>query len=257
MTRLLFDQFSKNLLGGLLPDGGAVQQGYTLSSEVKEVDILFQPDPDKISSLQGLGLLGRMVEQFCLIEPYRNPVSTVEVQVCLGRAIEVGLHQRREAKQNQIPAKQVVLPHLWILSPTVSEAVLEGFGARQTQQWGKGVYVLPESLRTAIVVIHQLPVTLDTLVLRLLGRGAVQNQAIAELLALSTAESFRKVCLYHLAKLQLTMKTRQKLSKDDRELIDTLQPAYEEWERETIEKGRQEGIEQDFNSCWRELCLCC
>jgi len=75
-------------------------------------------------------------------------------------------------------------------------------------------------------------------------RGSVQTQAISELLALSTAESFRKVCLHHLAKLQLTMKMCQKLSKDDWELIDTLQPAYEEWERETIERGRQEGIER-------------
>jgi hypothetical protein len=78
-------------------------------------------------------------------------------------------------------------------------------------------------------------------------RGAVQAQAISELLALSTSDAFRKVTLHHLAQLRLIMKTRQKkLSKNDQELVDNLNSVYEVWERETIEKGRQEGLEQAF-----------
>jgi hypothetical protein len=44
-------------------------------------------------------------------------------------------------------------------------------------------------LRTAIVVIHQLPETSETLWLRLLGRGSVQEQALIELQALPLVES--------------------------------------------------------------------
>jgi hypothetical protein len=75
-----------------------------------------------------------------------------------------------------------------------------------------------------------------------MGRGAVQAQAIAELMALSTSDAFRLVTLQHLAKLQLTMKIRQnRISKREQELIDNFSPVYELWERETLEKGRQEG----------------
>jgi len=130
MTRLLFDEFSKNLLEGLLTEGGAVQQGYTIASEVKEVDILFQPDPNANASLQGLGLLGHMASRFCLIETYRNPVSSANIRACINRMIEVELLQSREAKRNNTPAKQLVLPHLWILTPTASAATLKGFGAQ-------------------------------------------------------------------------------------------------------------------------------
>jgi predicted transposase/invertase (TIGR01784 family) len=123
--------------------------------------------------------------------------------------------------------------------------VLEGFGARQTEHWGQGIYCLPGSFRAAIVVLHQLPATLDTLWLRLLARGSVQTQAVAELLALSTSDAFRKVTLYHLAQLQLIMKTRtQKLSKDEQELVENLNPIYEAWERETINRGIEQGIER-------------
>jgi hypothetical protein len=55
----------------------------------------------------------------------------------------------------------------------------------------KGVYLLPESYRTRLVVIHQLPKTIDTMWLRLLGRGNVQKQAIREFTTLSDAYPLR------------------------------------------------------------------
>jgi hypothetical protein len=244
MTRKVHDQFAKSFLGDLLSHSGTVQPGYTLSSEVKEIGLVFQPDPKTIDSLQSLGLLGRMASSFCLIEPYRNPVQVGEVQACVSKVLEVCHQQRREAKRNRIPAPQVILPRVWILSPTASAALVDSFRAYPEAEWGEGIYFLADPLRTAIVVLHQLPPTLDTLWLRLMGRGTVQSQAISELLALSTAHAFRKVTLQHLSQLQLIMKTRQKkLSKNEQELVDNLSPIYERWEAETIEKGIQKGIQ--------------
>jgi hypothetical protein len=245
MTRKLHDQFSKAFLGDLLVHAGSVQPGYTLSSEVKEIDILFQPGSNAIDALQSLGLLGRMASTFCLIEPYRNPIRAGDVRVCVNKVLEICNQQEREAKQQKIPLKQVTLPRLWILSPTTSAALMESLRAQPQPEWGAGIYFLAEPLLTAIVALHQLPPTLDTMWLRLLGRGAVQAEAISELMALSTAHAFRKVTLQHLAKLQLIMKTRQKkLSKHEQELIENLNPVYEAWERETIEKGKQEGRQE-------------
>jgi hypothetical protein len=45
----------------------------------------------------------------------------------------------------------------------------------QKAGWLSGVHFLPDALRTAIVAIHQLPQTPETLWLRLLGRGSVQS----------------------------------------------------------------------------------
>ncbi|WP_196521170.1 hypothetical protein [Nostoc sp. WHI] len=59
------------------------------------------------------------------------------------------------------------------------------------RNWLTGVYCLPKYLRTAIVAIHQLPRTTETLWLRILGKGKVQQQAIDELEALSEDEPLR------------------------------------------------------------------
>ncbi|NER06313.1 MAG: hypothetical protein F6K17_28895 [Okeania sp. SIO3C4] len=73
-------------------------------------------------------------------------------------------------------------PKLWILTPTVSQNILNGFGATLDEEnWFSGIYFLGEYIRTAIVVIHQLPKTPETLWLRILGREKVQSQAIDEL----------------------------------------------------------------------------
>ncbi len=70
---------------------------------------------------------------------------------------------------------------LWILSPSAGITVLEGFGAKLRPDWPEGVYFLPSLYRTAIIAINQLPVTAETLWLRLLGRGKTQDQAVREL----------------------------------------------------------------------------
>lgn len=242
MTRRFHDQFAKGYLHDLLAQSGVVQSGYALSSEVKEIDLYFKPNSAAIESLQGLGLLGRLASTFCLIEPYRNAVQVRVVQACVSKVLEVCLQQYRDAKRDRVSPRQVLLPCLWIMTPMASHVLIESFRAQQQEQWGEGIYFLPEPLHTTIVVLHQLPTTLDTLWLRLMGRGAVQAQAIAELMALSTSDAFRLVTLQHLAKLQLTMKIRQnRISKREQELIDNFSPVYELWERETLEKGRQEG----------------
>ncbi len=53
--------------------------------------------------------------------------------------------------------KEDDLPRLWILSPSASAALLNGFGAReQSDGWSAGVYFLPVAQRTALVALNQL-----------------------------------------------------------------------------------------------------
>jgi hypothetical protein len=98
--------------------------------------------------------------------------------------------------------------------------------------------------RTAIVVIHQLPKTIDTLFLRLLGRGKVQAEAIDELRALPQDHPYRGTTLHHISRLQINLKLRQNKTKEIREIIMNLAPAYDAWLEETLAQGRGEGREE-------------
>ncbi len=133
-------------------------------------------------------------------------------------------------------------PRLWILTPTASEAILGGFGAQTQENWVAGVYFFPPTLRTAIVVIHQLPRTPETLWLRLLGRGRVQSRAIDELEALPVNDPLRSMTLELLYNLQRNLQLTQEPDRDeeDRELIMRLAPLYQQDREQAVQEGRQE-----------------
>jgi predicted transposase YdaD len=109
------------------------------------------------------------------------------------------------------------------------------------QSWPKGFYFLPTDLRTAVIALHQLPLTEETLWLRLMARGKIQRQAIAELLALPANHPMRQNTIEQLAVLRIDLNVVQNLSKDERALAMNLSPVYEKWRQETLQEGRQEG----------------
>ena len=134
------------------------------------------------------------------------------------------------------------LPILWILTPTFSSRMITGLGATEiVEDWVKGVYFLPNILKTAIVVIHQLPENEDTLWLRVLGKGGTQKRAVEELTELPENNPFRENLLEILADWRKNLELRDNLSREEEEVIMNLSPAYlqqiEDWKQE----GKQEG----------------
>ncbi|TRU91810.1 MAG: hypothetical protein EWV75_22020 [Microcystis wesenbergii Mw_QC_S_20081001_S30D] len=60
----------------------------------------------------------------------------------------------------------------WISATFRGRHILESFDAKlELENWTEGIYFLYLSHRTAIIAINQLPITPETLLLRLLGRG--------------------------------------------------------------------------------------
>ncbi|MCZ8362673.1 MAG: flagellar assembly protein H, partial [Microcystis sp. LE19-251.1A] len=97
---------------------------------------------------------------------------------------------------------------------------------------------------TAIIAINQLPVTAETLWLRLLGRGKTQNQAVRELLELPQGNAFRENVLELLISWRVSMEINNILETEDREVFMTLSQTYQEWKEATKREGRQEGLER-------------
>ena len=182
MTRFIHDQFAKDYLEELLTPYGEVKAPRRVSGEVREIDIWFDPNFDTPpSNLGNLGLLGRMAQSPALIEPFRNAATADEICDCLLKLFVVRGELQREAHRHQLKLSKAKLPKLWILTPTASKTLLGDLDAKVDEQWLPGVYFMAKTLRTVIVVIHQLPRSQETLWLRLLGRGRVQQQAIDEL----------------------------------------------------------------------------
>ncbi|WP_414572935.1 DUF4351 domain-containing protein [Nostoc sp. CCY 9925] len=247
MTRFIHDQFAKDYLEELLKPYGQVQGSSRVAGEVREIDILFSPLAKQSSQLETLGLLGRFAATAAIFEPFRNAASKEEICDCLLKLLEVRGALQRQANRNKTPILELELPKLWILTPTASTPLLSGFGASQKPDWMPGIHFIAEYLRTAIVAIHQLPITQETLWLRILGRGTVQKQAIDELEALPSNHPFRKATLELLYNLRQNLRVNQNLEEGDRELIMRLQPLYQQDREQAIQQSEQRLIIRQLN----------
>jgi hypothetical protein len=244
MTRFIHDQFAKDYLEELLKPYGEVKASSRVAGEVREIDVLFSPSTEQSANLETLGLLGKFADLPAILEPFRNAASKEEICDCLLKLLEVRGALQRKANRNNTSLIESTIPKLWILTPTASAPLLAGFNVNQKSDWLPGIYFLGENLRSAIVAIHQLPRISETLWLRILGRGKVQQQAIDELEALSSNHPFRRATLELLYNLQQNLAMSQIEESDDRELIMRLAPLYQQDRELARQEGQVEGIKQ-------------
>lgn len=243
MTRFPHDQFAKDYLEELLKPLGEVQAPRRVAGEVREIDVFFAPKPQPMLEPSVLGLLGRLASRPCLLEPFRNAPTPSQIRSCLSKLFDVYAELERQAKREKTSVQEANLPWLWILSPTASVPLLDGFKATLDEDdWLRGVYFLGDSFKTALVAIHHLPRTYETLWLRILGKGTVQKQAIIELAALPEGNPLRASALESLASLRLSLVPSEDLDEEDRELFMNLSPAYLQWREETLQEGMHSGI---------------
>ncbi|MBD2569485.1 hypothetical protein [Anabaena lutea] len=243
MTRQPHDQFAKEYLQELLTSLGNVETSKDVKSEVREIDVWFVPNNSNPSDELELGLLAKMAVTSCLFEPFRNAPSEIEIRSCLLKSYTVHSDLLRQAKREKRSISEEKLPYLWILTPSCSVRMLNGFSAQlqQSLNWCEGVYFLPEFLKTAIVAINQLPISQDTLWLRVLGKGKTQKQAVEELVKLSEDTEKWDHLLEILASWRKNIEVKDNVNDEERELIMNLSPAYLKQREEWRQEGRQEG----------------
>ncbi len=95
-----------------------------------------------------------------------------------------------------------------------------------------------------IIIIHQLPQQEDTLWLRLLGKGKVQEGAIDELERLPKNNPFRNNTLQVFYSLFKDLEANRTKYKEDQELVMRLSPLYIEDREKAVKEGIQQGMQQ-------------
>jgi hypothetical protein len=247
MTRNVHDQFAKEWMQELLVDFGEVEIEFQVGTEIRKIDVYFKPNPIADPSPKVVGSFGKMLMTPALLEPFRNAVSSDGLEDCLDKLSVVRDAIKRHAKREKCRLRETDRPRLWILSPTVSASLRQVTEAKEKRGWPQGIYFMPSFHRTALVAVHQLPVNLDTLWLRLFGKGTVQAQAAREILALRADHPYRQQTIEHLARLQMTLQARQNESRLFREVAMNLSPVYDEWREKTLAEGREQGISQGIS----------
>ncbi len=88
---------------------GEVETSRKVSGEVREIEVWFVPAPHTEINAQVLGLLGRFAATPCLIEPFRNAATPMEIRSCLSKlfdwreeAIEQGIQQGIQSERRTL-----------------------------------------------------------------------------------------------------------------------------------------------------------
>jgi predicted transposase YdaD len=103
------------------------------------------------------------------------------------------------------------------------------------------VYFLGVGEHTALVAVHQLAPTRDTLWLRILGRGKIQKKAIDEVLALPKDDPLRNLALELVSSWTIRTEQQSDLSPEEQEQLMNVSSAYAEWKQKTLQEGEMRG----------------
>jgi len=267
MTRQPHDQYSKEALLEILAffGGKAEGQRFIHPKEVYYADISFEPPPTlSKTDLEKVGVLGDMITTPCLIEYFWTPPTQIETRLCLmklfswhGDILREAKRKKREMdEKNSQSVKNLpevlpkVLPRLWILTTSASKEYLANFEVKPRQPaWCNGFYFLNKALNTGIVVIDELPETLETVWLRIFGKGKTQQKAVETLTSLDDRGILLDNVLDVFHKWHEDTKAQDNLTPEDKELLMILSPAYEKSRTQARLQGRLE-TQRVFVKSW-------
>lgn len=236
--RTRFDQFGKRMVRDALEGHCLVESEVEVPAETRRIDLLVTPRDAREVCLDHLGLLGRITSGSVTLELFHNTPSGDELYLCL---IKHGQFRNLLSRRKAPPP----FPVQWVISPGRPHDGVDSLGFHPSLDGLRGIYECPPRFCTRLIVVNELPVTPDTLLVRLLGAGSVLKQAIAELQVLPAQAPERTLALPILLDLRLTVpREPARQTADDQEFLMRTYPLVEAWRREAIEQGVEQGVQQ-------------
>ena len=129
MTRTPHDNFAKDFLEELLSPLGKVEISREVTDEARQIDVLFSPSSTPTLPPESIGLLAKLVTQTSSIEIFRNQPNLFQVLMCANKLYSYFAELNRQARREDVSLDVESLGRLLIISTTVSQDLLDTFGA--------------------------------------------------------------------------------------------------------------------------------
>jgi hypothetical protein len=234
-----YDQFGKQMVPAAIEGHCAVETDAEVPAEARRIDLWFMPREARAALPEHLGLLGVIASRAGTIELFHSAPGNHQLIACLVKHGEFRLDLPRRTAAPPLP-----LPIQWIISSGRPDGGIEGLAFHPMAGW-PGVYEGPPQLWTRIVVVNELPVTRSTLMLRLLGAGAVLRRAIAELKALPPDAPERMLAFPLLVQFRLIVESEPGMrTPEDEEFLMATADIVEMWRQLAVQEGVIEGLKQ-------------
>jgi hypothetical protein len=251
------DQFSKNVLREALSRASATETEVEVLAATQKIDVYCVPDPARDAERAHMGLIGELSAVPTMFEPFHDTPSFRHVRTCLRKQLTWAHELERRARAaagSPSPSETsevdedpdastpgaVPYPVLVVISPGRAETALRAFGCTASRP---GVYDAVEEWAVRILVLAELPRTRDTLLLRLLSKGRIYDDALADLAALPEDAWERGVAMPILVCLRPETKEASGVNNVEiREWFEGVQAQKrDEGRKEGRDEGRKEG----------------
>ncbi|KYF71611.1 hypothetical protein BE11_34250 [Sorangium cellulosum] len=241
--RSRFDAFGKNVLRDCLAYVGAADTGVEVLAASQIIDVWYVPDPARAALRPELGLLGELAAEPCQFEPFHDTPGPRQLRGCVRKQLHWHHELERRARD------EVPFPRLCVLSSGRPATILDAF--RFAPEPGRpGLYRAGPGWRVDLVVIAELPRTRDTLLLRLLGAGAVLRDAIRDLAALPDDAWERSIALPWLVRLRFETpaepSARAADDAEEEEIVTEVQQWFEQLKQSLRDEGQLLTLARQF-----------
>jgi hypothetical protein len=119
-----------------------------------------------------------MTKKHAIFSVHCAPPTPEDIREGLRLALDLQAQSERRSKRHR------ELPQTWVIGANPAKGAADELAARPRGGWPAGFHFGPPALPVHLVSLRELPVSPDTLVLRLLGTGDVLERALAEQAAL-------------------------------------------------------------------------
>jgi hypothetical protein len=236
-----YGQLDKGIVGRALGELGVMRLEHEVPiPDVQSGDAYFVPEPGHEDERALLGWLDPMTREPCLLELVQRTPGPVDVRNNLRKQLTLDHSVALEAEKRREPRPPLV--RLWQITTARPKEVLEGYGMTSDPSWPPGFWMAPRLLSMGVVVLSEVPRRRDTLLLRLLGRGRVLEEAIADLEALPNDAREREVALPSLIALRFEVKQEPTPDDEARAFLMATQDLYEQWEKRVERRGAVKGV---------------
>jgi hypothetical protein len=233
-----FDRFAKEFLEEVLAPVAAVRREYEVETPAQTIDVVVEPraEVDHDKAFARLGWLARMTERACMVEAYSRTPGQAEVRGCIRKQLAWDNERSRKAEREKENAPE--FPYLWIVSVGDPKRVTESYELKPRAGWPKGFRFATPGHAMGIVVLSELERLDETLLLRLLGRDAVLQEAIADG-GRHESEELRGTIRELLVRRRMVM--LESTDSEDRKEAAMLDQEFQQFKKAMRDEGRREG----------------
>lgn len=196
----------------------------------QRIDLAFEPR----ARAPELGIVDRMAAQGPgMLEYFAGEPTDADIKACIRKRLNFD-HERGLAAKRRGAATPLE-PRLWILSTSKPRSAVAAQTACMAN-WPAGFWQARADERVHFVVLSELPETMETLPLRLLGRGQTLQRGLADLSKLSRDHVLnRRARPVLIAFRPIIMQDLEKTG--DMNALQQAQALYQEWEQNIREDG--------------------